>query len=268
MPFGFFKRRRRRRLLRQPFPSAWLAVIERRVPYYRLLTPEERARLCGHVQVFLAEKRFEGCGGLAVTDEMRVVIAALACLLILNIDQDYYPQMRTVLVYPRGYVVDDVEHLPDGSVLEGPEPRVGESWHRGPVVLAWDDVVRSIRSPHDGYNVVFHEFAHQLDSEFGGVDGAPALSDRAAQGNWARVLGREYRRLQRDLGRRRSTLFDAYGASDPAEFFAVVTETFFEKPLAMRGRHAALYEALKQFYRQDPAGRTEAARGERSNERA
>ncbi len=190
-----------------------------------------------------------------MTDEIRVTIAAQACILLLNRETDYFPLMKTVYVYPRRYFARTTQHLPGGVVSEGVQTRLGESWHRGPVVLSWDDVLHGARNPNDGQNVVFHEFAHELDGEYGGVDGAPKLPDFTMYTAWATVLGHEYENLLRDLERGHQNLIDAYGATSPAEFFAVVTELFFERPLALRSRYPKLYEQFKLFYRQDPAAR-------------
>ena len=196
--FGL-KHRKRERIRRRPFPSAWLDILERRVAYYRLLTPEEQAELRGHIQVFLEEKRFEGCGGLEMTDEIRVTIAAQACILLLHRETDYYPRMQTVLVYPHRYLANHKQRVAGGTVIEGVHTRLGESWYRGPIVLSWDDVLGGAADIHDGHNVVFHEFAHQLDSESGSNEGAPLLPRRSMYIAWARVLGHEYEQLIDDL---------------------------------------------------------------------
>src|SRR5262245_10672992 len=255
-----FKRRRRARLRQRPLSPEWLAIVERNVPYYRLLAPDEQRELQRHIQVLLAEKRFEGLGGLTMTDEIRLTIAAQAAVLLLHRDTDYFPELRSILVYPSAYVAHTPRRQPDGTVIEGPEVRSGESWHRGPVVLSWDDVLRGASDAGDGRNVVFHEFAHQLDSESGASDGAPALGLRSRYIAWARVLGREFERLRQDVAWGRAALIDAYGAVNPSEFFAVVTESFFERPLALRARHPELYEQMAAFYRQDPAARLQPGR--------
>jgi Mlc titration factor MtfA (ptsG expression regulator) len=254
MPFKYW---RRRRLRSRPIPQAWRDILERKLPYYRCLPPEDRRELEGHIQVFLAEKYFEGCAGLKITDEIRVLIAAQACILLLHRDTDYYPGLRTVLVYPESYLAHDRAVGPAGVVTEGPVWRRGESWHTpgagGPVVLSWRDVQASAADIHDGFNVVFHEFAHQLDGESGAVEGAPALERRSQYIAWARVLEREYRSLIDDLRNNRPTLLSAYGATSPAEFFAVLTEAFFERPRELKWRHPELYQQLASFYKQDPA---------------
>ena len=258
----FSKKRRRQAAREAPFPDAWARIIEANVPHAARLSPEDRAELQADVQVFLDEKTFEGCGGLEITDEIRVTIAAQACLLLLRRETDYYPTLKTILVYPNPYVAERKHH--DGMLVhESTEVRLGESWERGPVVLAWDDVLHGARDVRDGQNVVLHEFAHQLDQEQGRSDGFPALPSRAMYGPWARVLGEEYRELVENVTRHRRTVLREYGATSAAEFFAVATEVFFEKPVQLRRKHPELYEQLKLYYRQDPA---EAAAGAEPSE--
>lgn len=252
--FGF-KQKRRETAKRAAFPQEWLDILHNNVPYFALLAPEEQRELQGHMQVFLAEKDFEACAGLTITDEIRVTIAAQACILLLHRVTDYYPTLRTIFVYPHEYVVDAKRTMRDGTVLDGPEVRLGESWHRGSVVLAWDAVRGGSADIHDGRNVVFHEFAHQLDSESGANEGLPELPRRSMYAPWAEVLGHEYRELIDDIAHHRRTTLRAYGATNPAEFFAVATECFFEKPRALQRKHPELYDQLKQFYEQDPAER-------------
>ncbi|MBN1942372.1 MAG: zinc-dependent peptidase [Phycisphaerae bacterium] len=251
--FGF-QRRRREKIRRRPFPAEWLAILTRNVPAYARLTPREQEELRGHILVFLAGKIFEGCGGLEMTDEIRVTIAAQACLLLLHREAKYYPSLRTIFVYPHHYFVP-TERRVGCLVVAGQDDRLGESWRRGPVVLSWDDVRRGASDAHDGHNVVYHEFAHQLDEESGGADGAPALPRRSMYIAWARVLGGEYQKLLDDLRHHRKTDIDAYGATNPAEFFAVVTEAFFETPRKLQRKHPALYEQFRDFYQQNPAER-------------
>ncbi len=255
--FGFFKRRRRLRLRSAPFPPAWLQIIEKNVPFYTWLPDADRQELQGLVQIFLAEKSFEGCGGLELTDEIKLTIAAQACLLLLHRETDIYPRLITILVYPSAYVAKAVRsigtHIGGHLVLEGEVHPLGESSSSGVVVLSWDDVKAGASDFDDGQNLVLHEFAHQLDGEDGALNGAPLLEQPGQYVAWARVLNDEYERLQRDSRLGRSSVLDQYGASDPAEFFAVATECFFEKPAILRKRHPELYEELKSFYRQDPA---------------
>jgi Mlc titration factor MtfA (ptsG expression regulator) len=251
--FGWFKRRRRDAIRRRDFPAGWRATVEKNVPYAAALSPQDRQELFGHVQVFLAEKRFEGCGGLQITDEVRVTIAAQACVLLLHRQTDYYPRLVSVLVYPSTYLVPGGARRGDGLPADAPQARLGESWARDVVVLAWDSVVAGASDIHDGQNVVLHEFAHQLDQEDGVGDGAPILARRSMYLAWARVLGHDFDQLVRDTERHHRTLIDRYGATNPAEFFAVATETFFEKPRQLKAKQPALYLQLQQFYQQDPA---------------
>jgi Mlc titration factor MtfA (ptsG expression regulator) len=242
------------RLSSDPIPDAWLGIVDANVPLARRLSPDERQRLLRLVQLFLAEKHFEGCGGLTVSEEMKVTIAAEACLLLLHLEGPPYPALRTVLVYPRGFVPKTVRSLQTGEIAEPPAPLIGESWQDGVIVVSWDDVVRGARSPLDGENVVLHEFAHQLDEEDGAGDGAPVLPASALR-TWGRVLSDEYERLRQDAAADRRTVLDPYGATNKAEFFAVATETFFEQPVQLERDHPELYAQLKQFYGQDPARR-------------
>jgi Mlc titration factor MtfA (ptsG expression regulator) len=250
--FGF-KKWRRKRLSSRPFPPDWLAIIESNVPIYNKLPPADKAELQRHILIFIGEKQFEGCGGLRITDEIRVTIAAQACILLLHRQADYYPGLYSVLVYPQAYVARGAKHLSCGVVAEGPEVRLGESWHRGSVVLSWDNVRRSAADMHDGHNIVFHEFAHQLDDSGGKRDSTPVLQKRSNYIAWARILQRDFQKLRSDIGSRRPTILDEYGATSQAEFFAVATECFFEKPKQLQKYHPQLYDELKLFYQQDPA---------------
>lgn len=250
--FGFLKRRRHEAIRAQPFPPAWAAVLERNVPYTKRLSAADLERLQGLVQIFLEQVRFEGCGGLEMTDEIRVTIAGQACILLLHRDHDEFADLEVVLVYPRAYRAPAPvrEH---GIVPDEPDVRLGESWSRGEVILAWDHVKRGTVNANDGQNVVLHEFAHQLDAEGGPVDGAPQLESRSHYSTWARVLGREFADLTARLAAGKFVDIDPYGATNPPEFFAVVTEMFFEKPQALRARHPELYDELASYYHQDPS---------------
>jgi MtfA peptidase len=248
-----FKDWRRKRLMAEQFDPGWLVIIERNVPYYHRLRLDMRQRMQGLVQVFLDEKSFEGCGGIEISDEIRVTVAAHACILLLGLDAELYPKLRSVLLYPGTYVAPFSRRGPGGIVTEGLQARAGESWSHGNVVLAWGDVLRCASPNPTGRNVVLHEFAHQLDSESGANEGAPVLPHKDMYANWARVLGKEYQLLIDAAEQGKPTLLDQYGATSPAEFFAVATECFFEQPVEMSVIHPELYEQLKLYYRQDPA---------------
>ncbi len=249
-----FKKKRRAKLRAQPLSAAQRAMVLRNVAYAATLSEEDRRELEGHIQVFLAEKRFEGCGGLHVTQEIKLTIAAQACVLLLHRETDYYPDLSSILVYPSAYIVKDVRQNLGGLEVVGDQGRLGESWVRGAVVLAWDAVKSGASNMHDGHNVVLHEFAHQLDAEDGALNGAPDLGTRALYSAWAHALGAEYQDLLDRVAEQRPSDIDAYGATNPAEFFAVVTEAFFEQGANLQRRHPELYEVLRAFYRQDPAG--------------
>lgn len=244
--------RRRARWRRQPFPPAWRDILRQRVPYVRGLPADLQLQLKQHIQVFLAEKPFIGCGGLRITDEIRVTIAAQACLLILNRPTSYYPQLRQILVYPSAFFVQR-PHTDDAGVLQD-HSRVlsGESWSQGQVILSWDDTVAGAAVVDDAQNVVIHEFAHQLDSEKGYASGAPILDGRQRYARWARVMSEAFAELQQQAHAQQHALFNHYGATDPAEFFAVVSETFFEQPAELAAQYPALYQELRDFYRIDP----------------
>ena len=254
MIFRFSKERRRKRLRAQRVPPGWQSILERNVPIFRQLPPEDQTELLGHVQVFLAEKNIEGCGGLDLTDEIRVTIAAQACLLLLHRKTDYYPQLTSILVYPSGYTLPGDRYVGGDIWEEGGEDMLGHTErHMRSLVLAWDAVKQGGLDPSDGQNLVLHEFAHQLDFEDYGTDGAPALSTRNEYLAWARVMRKEFEALRAAAEAGAPTVLDIYGATNPAEFFAIVTEAFFERPRTLRERHPELYAALGQFFRQDPA---------------
>lgn len=243
---------RRARVRRQPFPRAWREILRRRMPAFARLPADLQLQVKKHVQVLVAEKPFIGCAGLVVTDEMRVLIAAQAALLLLNRQADYFGNLRQVLVYPGAFVVER-EHA-DGSGLTHATRRAlaGESWQQGQLLLSWDDVVAGAADPDDGHNVVIHEFAHQLDQERGRANGAPWLGRRDSYPTWARVLSAEYEALRARLARGEDGVIDAYAATDPAEFFAVVSEHFFEQPAALAAAHPALYGELARLFRCNP----------------
>jgi Mlc titration factor MtfA (ptsG expression regulator) len=304
MLFRFLRRRRREEFLATPMPADWQSFIEWGVPDYDTFTPAARTRLTHFVRWFVAEKHWEGCGGLELTDEIRVTIAAGACLLVLELDFEMLNRVKTVLVYPTEYVAPNRSVILPG-MLEAEEneddleeqgsSRLGEAWYRGPVILSWRDVRRTatlhrrdlelarerrrnLPSPasepllhgrqsrkrgsgrhSQRANVVAHEFAHQLDMLDRSVDGTPPLAEKRQYATWTRVMTAEFQQLNDDYDRGRPTFLDPYATTNPAEFFAVATETFFEQPQALADEHAELYGVLRDFYRQDPAARLAAA---------
>jgi Mlc titration factor MtfA (ptsG expression regulator) len=249
--YRYYNRWRSNRISTTPLPEHWLAYLSSEVPPYSRLSPEEQARLRQRMKAFLADKTFYGCAGLEITDEMRVTIAAEACLLILNHTGPVYPGLTSILVYPSAFVANREVQLDNGTVTAAAHGLLGESWDLGKVILSWDDVVKGVADFSDGHNVVLHEFAHQLDTQSGGADGAPPLRGKSYR-SWARVLSSNYEDLQSRVAQHKKTVLDAYATTNPAEFFAVATETFFERPRALRDRRPDLYEELKSYYRVDP----------------
>jgi hypothetical protein len=245
-------RKRRERIASRPFPAEWRTILRERVPFVRRLPPDLQQQLRRRIQVFVAEKSFVGCGGLAITDEMRVTIAAQACLLLLNRPGRDFSRLGQILVYPGPFVVHRERRDRIGLVSEHGRVHSGESWAHGQVVLSWPDVLEGAAFPDDGRNVVIHEFAHQLDQEKGHANGAPDLVDSQRYPRWSRVLGQEYELLQKRIANQEATLLDPYAATDPAEFFAVSSEVFFERPREMAAGHPALYGELSRYYRIDP----------------
>ena len=253
MVFELLKQQRRRRLRARPFPKDWLTLIQRHVVFFHRLSASDRAELLGHIQVFLAEKRFEGCGGFAITEEVRVTIAAQACLLLLHRKTDYFPGLLTILVYPVTYMVEEKRQLGEHVWEEGTVSRLGETGRRmGSLVLSWGAVKHGAADSSNGKNVVLHEFAHQLDFENHAADGVPELATREQQLTWSEVMRSEFASLRAADESGIPTLLDTYGATDPVEFFAVSVEAFFERPHALRARHPDLYEELRNYFHQDP----------------
>ena len=239
----------RERLRRQPFPAAWRQVLRQQVPLVARLPAAQQLRLKRHIQVFLAEVPFIGCQGLVVTEAMRVVVAAQACLLQLQRRVPHFPVLRQVLLYPTHFAVTRTVTDAAGLQREERQGMSGESWAQGQVILAWDAVQAGAANPSDGQNVVIHEFAHQWDQAHGGeANGSPWMPGARRRARWAATLGQAYTRLQADLVAGRASPIDPYGASAPAEFFAVVSELFFEAPAALAAHDEALYEALCGFY--------------------
>ena len=231
------------------FPVAWEKILQQRLPVYRFLSEPDRSELKSYIRWFIGSKEFEGCGGLVMTDEIRVLVAAQACLLLLHRETPCYERLRLIRIYPGN-------HFAQSSTRTA----LGESWEHGVVLLAWDSVRGGAANPYDGQNVVLHEFAHQLDEEEGEADGIPrvgrgmpASQQSGMYASWARMLATEYEEFKRSIEKHGKTVMDSYGATNPAEFFAVATECFFEKPRQLRKKHPELYEALSGFYKQDPA---------------
>jgi len=248
---GHLRQRRRRQWMRERLSDGQRGLLAAKVSWFSALPDEVRESLEGLMCAFLKEKRFEACGGLAeVTEEMRLVIASHACLLIAGRKGELYPGLWSILLYPSAFAVPDDG---EGTMSEEGEVRLGESWDSGSVVLSWDTVSGEWEAEGDGLlNVLFHEFAHQLDQANGVSDGAPALARGEDYRRWAQVFSEAYERLVREVETGRPHLLDEYGAEEPAEFFAVVTETFFERPWELERWHGELFEQMRRFYQLDP----------------
>lgn len=244
----WLRRRRRNRLGAQPLPDPWRRELAR-WPLYARVPAELKPRLDALVAIFVHEKEFVGCGGLEVTDAMRVGIAAQACLLVLNRDLHVFDALRSILIYPDEFVVEERFEDDGGVVVEGERVLSGQSWDTSRVILSWRDVVES----GDGYNVVLHEFAHYLDEEEGEANGVPLLASHRDYERWAHVMQRAYDELAARSDAGEDTLLDPYGAEHESEFFAVATETFFELPRELADEDPALYAELVKFYGVDPA---------------
>jgi Mlc titration factor MtfA (ptsG expression regulator) len=253
--FAWWKKRKRAKILQQPFPDEWRHILVEQVRPYQLLVAEERQQLEQLTQVFLAEKTFEGCQGLEITDEIRVVIAGHACLLLLGLVHDYYGRVSSILVYPSTVQVPPQRQgvFTRGPLIARSElPIVGQAFMNGVVLLVWNQVKRDVSHPRSGHNVVYHEFAHILDMFDGKADGTPVLPTREEYRSWAEVCTRVFFDLKQKTEQGKKTLLSSYGALNEAEFFAVATEYFFERPVQFQQQRPELYGVLKQFYRQDP----------------
>jgi hypothetical protein len=254
--FDWWRRMTRAQVLAEPFPETFRALLLASVPLAGSLDGGDRAKLEALVRVFISEKNFEGAGGLEINDQMRIVIAGRACLMVLHragLDSPLYPDLKSIVVYPSTYRASERKQL-GYVVVEGEQTRLGESWTRGVVVLAWDSVLAGGANREDGHDVVLHEFAHQLDAEVGGMDGTPDLGPGQRYAAWAQIAAAEYASLRKAVERHKKTSLDPYGATNAPEFFAVVVEAFFEKPRQLERKHPALYAELEAFFRFDPAG--------------
>jgi len=251
---AWWRRRRRAALARQAFPPQWQDWLRTRTSIYARVPPELSTRLHELIRIFVGEKAFVGCNGLTVTEEMRVVIAAYACLLVVNRPDvpraHFYDDLFSILVYPTPFIVPHTMRDGHGLVTEGHRVLSGQAWDSRRIIVSWQDIEDGLTT---GHNVVLHEFAHYLDMEDETMDGAPGLGSARAYREWSKVFWEEYDRLRAALSAGQPTFLDPYAASAPAEFFAVVTEAFFEKPRELEVQHAGLYEQLRRYYRVDPA---------------
>ncbi len=251
----WFRNRRRKKLTQVQFPSLWEEIIRRNVAHYCMLDIAQRAQLRALIQVFIAEKNWEGAGGLELNDEIRVTISAQACLLLLGLPHNYYRNVDSIIVYPSTVVPPPRKpgfFENTFAPVEPAHPIIGQAFMQGPVIIIWDAALRGGRHPEIGHNVIYHEFAHKLDMLDGSADGTPPLRDRSEFRDWVITCTHEYIRLKKDIEKGRKSFLNDYGATNEAEFFAVATEQFFDQPQLMMKHAPDLYRVLQEYYRQDP----------------
>ncbi|MBV7317131.1 zinc-dependent peptidase [Shewanella sp. NIFS-20-20] len=245
----------RRQVMSNPFPKPWRHILKAQVPYFFLLPTDLQLRLKKLIFLFVHDKQFIGCNDLEINDEIRVTIAAQACLLLLNKEKetDYYGKLDTILVYPEAFIVDNEQVDDFGVAHRHSHVLSGESWEQGKVILSWANVLKDAAAPGQAGNVVFHEFAHQLDQLSGKANGAPRLGSSKKYRQWSEVMKREFAQLNHAVESQQPSLIDAYGATNPAEFFAVCTEVFFEQAHQLKAQHPQLFQCLRRYYRLDPS---------------
>jgi MtfA peptidase len=254
-----YLRKKRFKLMQAETNPNWPLILSKNLSIYNKLPEDLKNELHALMRVFIAEKNFEGCGGLKLTEEMKIIISAEACVLMLNRKPSFYPKLISILVYPHSYFAKDANHLGYGHYVINESLRMGESWGRGIVVLAWDHVKNGAMNVDNGHNVVFHEFAHQLDEEGeSGANGVPLLSKGSSYRTWAKVFSTEFEHLKKEVYDEYNSrgkgdpVIDDYGATNPAEFFAVVTEAFFDRSAKLQKKHPRLYNELKEYYKLNP----------------
>ncbi len=253
MVFGWLRRRRRQRLRAAPFRPEWEEILQQHARFYNRLDAGDQTRIQAAIQVFVAEKNWEGCGGQPMRDLHRVTIAAHMARMTLGFTAEYFDEVKSILLYPDAYVAKGQEVI-GGTLVEGDSPRLGEAWYRGPVILSWSDVLASSRGELPGRNVVIHEFAHQLDMRNGRqADGVPAIESPELATRWLQMLRRDFAQLQADCAAGHPPVLDCYGTTNPAEFLAVATEAFFECPQPLREHWPELFGLLREFFGQSPA---------------
>lgn len=253
MLLSWLRSRRRRQRRAQGIPDHLLPEVRRYLWQYDRLSTDQQQKLLADAAVLMAEKNWEGCGGQSMDDHVRLAVSLQLALLTLGLGHEYFDSVLSILVYPDQYRVPERLHQGGGVVLERESVRLGEAWHRGPVILSYADVLEAGDGPNGGRSIVAHEFAHQLDMHNGGdTDGVPPLASREQADHWLSVTGASLRQLRRDCRTRSDPMVDCYGAGDPSEFFAVVSETFFQDPERIAWRDRPLYDVLVEYYRVEP----------------
>lgn len=235
---------RRALAAREPFPEAWRMVLRKRVPFYTRFSEAERAPFEAKLKVFVRTKHFAGANGMHIDDEVKLVIGAAAARLVMHLPNEHYRRLNEIVVYPSHYKHSDKRGV---TVF-------GEAFGPGVVVLSWEAVLHGLRDPADGHDTATHEFAHALDAADGGFDGTPELQTFEAYGPWTKHMSAGFAALRARTGRKGRRVLRDYGATNEAEFFAVATEAFFEKPRQLRAKHPSVYAVLASYYRADPAG--------------
>lgn len=250
--YKIYKNIKRKNIQKVETPKSWPIILQKNLSIYQNLNQETKEQLHQLIKVFIREKNFHGCGGLQLNEEIIVTIAAQACLLILNLKHDYYPHLKNIFIYPHAFRSIQKEHV--GFIQNQKNViRSGESWVYGPIVLSWSHALHGAKNSQDAQNVVYHEFAHQLDQQDGTSNGTPELPNAEDLKVWAHIMENGFQNLIKEVANNKKTLIDEYGATHPAEFFAVTTEIFFEKPNQLKKEHPDLYEIFKKYYKVDPA---------------
>jgi len=250
--FGFSKRSRRKKLLQEPLPDAWQRIIEKNVAVVSLLSPAERERLIEATKIIVAERSFVGLGGFAITDEVKLTIAAQAAILLLGEEGYYFERVPTFFVHPHHQRTESHRDLTTAVLVEENVLIEGQALAQGEIRLVWGDVLYGGRDAGDGENVVLHELAHHLDRLDGDVGGIPPLPSDAAREHWIRVFDRELAELRHEIASGYDVFLHEAAAENRAELFAYSTECYFEQPRELAEFHQELFECLRSFYKTDP----------------
>lgn len=246
---GIFRSWRRQHLVRSPLPAAWQEILQQNAAFLTDLSTQHQQQVLNTVKVLVAEKNWEGCGGLVLEDEHRVTIAAQIARMTVSMPDEYFDEVRSVLIYPSAYLAQSQTGVGSGVVVESPSGRLGEAWYRGPVILSWADCLAAARRQTYGRNVVVHEFAHHFDMRNGrDADGVPPIESPEEAQRWVQTLRRDHQLLGNKCSSGVGSCMDCYGATSPSEFFAVATEVFFEEPEDFREEWPEFYELLQRFY--------------------
>ncbi len=251
MILAWLKKRRRKRYASRDFPTEWERAMQQNVGHIQDLTGKELEALRRWMKIFIAEKYWEGCDGLTMTEEIQATIAAQAGFMIRGHGEQFFEQLKTILVFPHTLYRQDNTPKQGGVVSEGLSARIGEAWKAGPVCFVWPEVLESGRQSHSGRNVVFHEFAHVLDWEDQFLDGTPMLTSPNLFHRWEEVITVEYQAFVHAVETGQPTVIDPYGATNIGEFFAVSTEHFFEQPQLLANHHPKWYGLLREYYNLD-----------------